>query len=367
VVLKKLLIEGFRNLEDTAVEFSSKTNLIFGPNASGKTSLLEAIYYLAVGRSFRSSREEELKKFGAPYLKVRGEVLADDQYYTAQITFCDKTKILQFQEQRINKLSDYLGWLPVITILLSDIELISGPPQRRRNFIDLAIAQTNRGYLKDLIEFRKALMERNKLLTQNVDQVYFEIWEKMLAQSAAKIIIERQKKLPILLEYAQRFSKSLFPDKKIIFSYKSNCNFLNASTANELAVLFEQELKARRSQDRELGRTTIGPHRDELIVFEKKNSGNELPLRLYASEGEQRLGALVLKLAEAQLIKEFRKTSPIYLLDEVAAELDIENTKKLFSLIDGQLFYATARDYEKLGFEVSRHLILEKGMIRISL
>ncbi|MCS7258636.1 MAG: DNA replication and repair protein RecF [candidate division WOR-3 bacterium] len=363
MVLKHLAFEGFRNLVDSEVDFHPEINLIVGENASGKTSLLEAIYYLAVGRSFRTHRDNELKKFGAPHLKVRGEAEGPQGYTTAQIVFYEGTKLLSLADRKILRLSDYLGWCPVITILLEDIELIRGAPNTRRDFINLAIAQLNRNYLKDLIEYRKALQERNKLLNEKVDESYYEVWEKILAQIACRIIEERKKKLSILLDYAQKYSDMLFEGKKIVFRYKSDHDLAELSSATEIERTMLELLKNKRTLDIELGHTTVGPHRDDIIVEEVKSSGEKLLLSKYGSEGEQRLCALALKLAEAQMIQEFRNLSPIYLLDEIAAELDSQNTKKLFRSITGQMFYATAKDQNNLGLTPGKVFKITKGTI----
>ncbi|MEO0072264.1 MAG: DNA replication and repair protein RecF [candidate division WOR-3 bacterium] len=363
MILKHLAFEGFRNLVDGEVEFHPEANLIIGENASGKTSLLEAIYYLAFGRSFRTNRDLELKKIGAQYLKVQGIAQGPQGESSAQIALYDGTKILLLANQKISKLSDYLGWCPVITILLGDIELIIGAPKVRRNFMNLAIAQLNRDYLKDLIEYRKALLERNKLLNNKADEDYYEIWERILAQRACKIIEERKKKLPKLLSYAQKYSELLFEAKKIRFHYKSNYNLDKFDDASELENNLLELLKTHRSRDIELGYTTVGPHRDDIVIVEITGSGEELPLAKYGSEGEQRLCALALKLAEAQMIQEYRKLNPIYLLDEVAAELDPENTKKLFRLLTGQVFYATAKENSSLELPAGKVFKITKGFV----
>ncbi len=362
--LEKIQIEGVRNLEDTELVFDKNVNYIFGNNGAGKTSILEAIHFLAVGRSFRTNRDNEIIKFNAPFLKISGlaydttderqplntqrtqnkkfisvnsvpSVVKDTEISEGEIRLDNGTKTAFLQHQKQEKLSSYLGWLPVVTILLSDIELVSGAPQRRRNFIDLAISKISKNYLRNLIEYRQVLLQRNKLLQEKAEQALYEVWEMALVKYGSEIYQERQKIVPMLITEAQKFYSVFIPDRQIAFEYRTDLdNFEGKTTSQEK---FLSLLKTNRVKEQELGYTIIGPHRDDISIQEQT-----LPVRKFGSEGEQRLAALSLKMAEAELLAK-NKRRPIFLLDEVASELDTTNTKKLFDLIQGQFFYATAK------------------------
>ncbi|MCX8015156.1 MAG: AAA family ATPase, partial [candidate division WOR-3 bacterium] len=125
--LIKISLEGVRNLEDTELDFAPQVNYIFGDNGAGKTSLLEAIHFLAVGRSFRTNRDLDIVKFNAPFLKISGVAIDNNDRIEAEIRFFENTKITYLQHHKQDKLSSYLGWLPIVTILLSDIDLVNGP------------------------------------------------------------------------------------------------------------------------------------------------------------------------------------------------------------------------------------------------
>jgi DNA replication and repair protein RecF len=356
--LEKLKFEGVRNLQDEEIVFDKDVNFIFGNNGAGKTSILEAIHFLAVGRSFRTNRDNEIVKFNAPYLKISGLARNNqDEVFDAEIRLDAGTKSVYLQKQKQDKLSSYLGWLPVVTILLSDIDLVSGAPQRRRNFIDLAIAKINKNYLRNLIEYRQVLMQRNKLLQEKADDASYEVWETALVKYGIEIYKERKKVVPSIIADAQKFYSVFMPDRKITFDYKASIDNFGSEISNP-QERFLTLLKTNRVKEQELCHTITGPHRDEISIKELN-----LAVRRFGSEGEQRLAALSLKMAEAELLAKNNRR-PIFLLDEVASELDANNTLRLFELIQGQFCYATAKDFKNVINRKGKILHVEKGKVK---
>jgi DNA replication and repair protein RecF len=351
--LEKISVHGVRNLEDTEITFHPQVNYLYGKNGAGKTSILEAIYFLAVGRSFRTNRDNEIISFNAPFLKINGTAHNDSsELNQSEIRLENNIKTVFLESQKQEKLSSYLGWLPIVTILLSDIDLVSGTPQRRRSFIDLAISKISKNYLKNLIEYRQVLMQRNKLLQEKTDDAHYEVWETSLVKYGIEIYQERKRYLPALITEAQKLHSVFMPGRSILFEYKPSIdNYQN------LPEHFLNLLKENRVKDKELGHTTIGPHRDDISINELS-----LPVRKFGSEGEQRLAALSLKMAEAELLAK-NNQRPIFLLDEVAAELDTDNSRKLFELIKGQFFYATAKEFKNTINQNGKIIYVEKGKI----
>ncbi|MCX7784840.1 MAG: DNA replication and repair protein RecF [candidate division WOR-3 bacterium] len=341
--LEQIRFEGIRNLKDAELVFSPYANYLFGANGAGKTSLLESIHYLAVGRSFRTYRDSEILKFNAEYFKIFGLARLspeDPQFdssatFSAEIRFSPQGKVAYRQNHKQDKLSSYLGWLPVVTILLSDIDLVAGSPHLRRNFLDLAISKVNKSYLQHLIEYRRVLAQRNKLLQEQANSLHYEVWESALAKYADLILKVREQVLPQLLNSAQKFLRTFLPNRNINFEYQTTI-LEQMHRQKEI----QKMLAANRVKEQELGYTTIGPHRDDIVIKE-----SNLPIKKFASEGEMRLTALSLKMAEAEFLKT-NYCTPLFLLDEVAAELDYNNTKKLLALIaeQGQFFYASAKE-----------------------
>ncbi len=340
--LEKIRFEGIRNLKDGEIVFSPYANYLFGANGAGKTSILEAIHYLAVARSFRTYRDSEILKFNAEYFKISGIARfgsQDSQFdpsasLSAEIRFSIQGKEAYRENQKQDKLSSYLGWLPVVTILLSDIDLVAGSPHIRRNFLDLAISKVNKTYLQYLIEYRRILVQRNKLLQEKSSAMHYEVWEIALAKYSDLILKVRDQVVPQLLASAQKFLAVFLPNREIKFDYQTTIP--NQTNRQER---IQEMLLANRVKEQELGYTTIGPHRDDIVIKE-----SNLAVKKFASEGEMRLTALALKMAEAEFLKHNYYT-PIFLLDEVASELDYNNTQKLLNLIaqQGQFFYASAK------------------------
>ncbi len=354
--LEKIKVEGVRNLADTEISFDPSVNYLIGNNGAGKTSILEAIHFLAVGRSFRTNHDREILKFDTPYLKISGNAHNNSENYEAEIRYMDGIKTVFLQKKQQDKLSTYLGWLPVVTILLSDIDLVNGPPDRRRNFIDLTIAQISKSYLKNLIEYRKILLQRNKLLQQKADNTQYDVWESELVKNGIEVMKERRKILPLLLATAKKYYAIFMLNREIGFEYYVSLDNFESNITDEVEK-FLTLLKKSRTKEQELGHTIIGPHRDDIVIREKN-----LAVRKFGSEGEQRLAALSLKLAEAELLSQNNR-QPIFLLDEVASELDINNTRMLFELIHGQFFYATAKDFKNLVNRNGKVFYVEKGQI----
>lgn len=348
--LKTIKVAGFRNLEDQSLEFDPTANYLFGDNATGKTSLLEAIYYLAIGRSFRRAQDREVLKFGAPVFGVQGEACtrgkpsesaepaksADDgSQRRAEIRSDGLQKRLVLDGVEVERLSSYLGWLPVVTMLLDDIRLIRGSPGERRGFLDLAFSQVSRQYLLSMVEYRRILAQRNRLLMQNPDAATLRTWDEQLVNSGTAIYEQRNRYLPALFRIAMESAQTLFAGWQTEITYRTS-----VPQEGDVAANFHQALERHHLRERELGATLAGPHRDDIIILK-----NGIELRKFGSEGEQRSASIALKLAEAHLIQEQRKEAPVFLLDEIASELDAERSRELFALLSsrGQVFYAAAK------------------------
>ena len=331
-----MTLKGFRNLADQSLEFDPRANYLFGPNAAGKTSLLEAIHFLAIGRSLRSVQERDVIRFGAELYDLAGEAGLDDGLKRqAGIRSNVQEKRLYLDGVEVDKLSTYLGWLPVVTLLLDDIRIVRGSPGERRAFLDLALSKVSRPYLVSLGEYRRVLLHRNRLLTQRADDALYRTWEEQLAQAGGTIYELRNRYLPDLLRGAGAISAELFDTEATEFSYHATVN-----TDGDVRASFREALERHRPREQELGFTLAGPHRDDIMI---SKAGREL--RRFGSEGEQRSASIGLKLAEAELLYAQRRESPVLLIDEVASELDPERSRRLFALLAtrGQVFYAAAK------------------------
>lgn len=334
--LQRLTVKGFRNLRDSVLEFAPGADYLFGGNAAGKTSILEAIHYLAIGRSFRPAQDKDLIQFGANLFQVAGDAPAGDATLRRGEIRCDgQAKKLLLDGVEVERLSSYLGWLPVVTMLLDDIRLIRGGPAERRGFLDLALAKVSKPYLLAWAEYRRVLLQRNRVLVHRTDDAVLRTWNRQLIEAGAEVYRLRYAHLPGLLSDATRHVAELSGGNGVEFSYQPT-----VTPEGDLRANFLTALEKQRERERALGFTLSGPHRDDILI---QKAGVEL--RRFGSEGEQRSASIALKLAEAQLLRSQRQEAPVFLLDEIASELDAERSQRLFALLEtqGQMLYAAAK------------------------
>jgi DNA replication and repair protein RecF len=371
VALASISLRGFRNLESTSVDFAEGSNYLFGPNGAGKTNLLEAIHYLAIGRSFRRCPDADMLGFGRDVLAVSG---TDESGDTAEIRFDGREKRILRNDIPVEKLSEYFGWLPVVVLLLEDIELVRGAPGIRRSFLDVAIAKAEGGtkskaknqepkvrsedqsYITLTSEYRRAVGQYNRLLERSgasrepvADQL--SAWEEELVLSGVPVYKARLAKVGGLLESAARHYERL-AGHGAVFSYRSSVE--NIGTRSEfskdsvmsLTDAFRQRLAATRERARALGHAVVGPHRDDIRI-----SRGDRELRKFGSVGEQRLAGIALRLAEADMILSAGRQRPVFLLDEVASELDEQRSRMVLAMVAerGQMVYAAARRMQDSG------------------
>ena len=327
MALREINYQGFRNLVDAQLEFVDDFNFIIGENGSGKTNLLEAIFYVSLGSSFRAKEERNLIRFDGQFLKIDAE--ADGK---RAVIYLDKdNKKLMLQGNEIYRLSDFIGWLDVTVLSLEDIWIIRGSPAKRRYFLDWVIAKICPSYLSNSIEYRKILRQRNKVLqtaNENGDVSLLEIFDEQLIKYGNEIYRERESNLPELKKVVAAFGANLGLNR-LNLDYQSTCPNMELDQ-NILQEVLQREIA--------FGQTVVGPHRDDLMF-----SINGYPLKQYASEGEERAAAISLKLAEAEILYNKKADRPILLLDEVSAELDNNKREILLSLLKGQIFYASTQ------------------------
>lgn len=349
MILHKIEFEGFRNLTDNELCFYDGFNLITGENGAGKTNLLEAIFFSAYGISFRTGDEKNIVKFNHPYLRVTGTSNSS----TGSI-FYNGVKKYTLNGNEKNRLADYAGWLSVITMSLNDIWIIRGAPALRRNFLDWLLIKLNPVYGANLSEYRKVLRQRNSFLQQSIKEKntsLLDTYNEQLILWGNAIYKERSQVLPVLKEKVRQKGMDMgLPN--ISLEYQSSCPEMEM---NLELIKKNEALETKKCE------TIIGPHRDNLyITIDGK------PARNFASEGECRMLALILKLTEADIIQQLKNDQPIYLLDEVTIELDKIHQQNFFDLIKGQVFYATVQNPDDINWANKTTFTVQRGNIALS-
>lgn len=325
--LQALSIQGFRNLTDTTVSFSKHFNFFSGNNGAGKTNLLEAIYVAGTASSFRARENRMLIKNGTPYFRV--EAHAD--MTNASIYYDGTRRKLMRAGNEVKRLSEYVGWLGITMLSIEDLWIVRGAPVQRRSFFDWLIAKASPRYLDDLIEYRKLVSQRNRVLQSirnNGNQGVLDAYNERYIALSNRVYQERKHFMPVLRACVVEISGQLGLNRFEI-DYHSTCPEMNIDRT-QIERVYDREVH--------YGRTVIGPHRDDLHF-----SLEGQILQHFASEGQERAAAISLKLAEASIIERNTGQRPLLVLDEASGELDTLKRKHLLDLLDGQVFYASTR------------------------
>jgi DNA replication and repair protein RecF len=342
--LKSLKGTGFRNLYDFELEFSPQKNLFFGGNGSGKTNLLEAIYYLSIGRSQRETAEDEhLIQFNKDLLRLEGVAEAKSGEILVESALNKEEKRLKINGEPQQRLSELIGRMPIVSLSPEDDDLCKGGPGNRRRFMDMAISQFSKTYLADLQEYRKILHQRNRLLFDiregRADSESLSVWNQQLVGCGSKIVRKRLEVIDDLKEMAgSRYMRISGGRERLGLRYHLSCK---TEPGEGVDQAFLRALNTSFEFEKRRGLTMFGPHRDDLEIT---IAGQRI--RSFGSQGQQRTAAIALKLAEAEMLAGQLGEKPAILLDEIFAELDRDRGGLLVNQLepDYQIFIATAKE-----------------------
>lgn len=317
--IKSVKLHNFRNYKKLSVSFSKKINIIYGKNAQGKTNLLESIYVLGFTKSHRSFIDNNLITEDCDYLTIEGIVndKTDSKY---NIYIDSKQKKLKYNNDYIKKISDYISLINVIIFTPDDLEIVKGSPQTRRKYLNLELSQLYSNYFIVLNEYNKILKMRNDYLKKlnkgiSKDLNYLDIITDYLIDKLINLCKMRNKYIDRINDYCEKIYKDISNLDNFKVLYKPSIN-LNYNDSN-IKELLKQEFNKKRDLDIKLCMTNFGPHKDDYEFYlEDKN------LKLYGSQGQQRLAILTFKLAEIEIIRKYRESTPILLLDDIFSELD---------------------------------------------
>ena len=346
--IKKIRLNSFRNYENETINFHDKINIIYGDNAEGKTNIIEAIYYSAFGKTFKSSKDNEIVRFGDDYFNIGIEFLKNERDNEISV-FYDKSK--NSKKILINgvlqkKISNLYGKLNLVIFKPEDVNIIKGGPSMRRRFLDNLIGSLKPKYIDSLSKYYKILGQRNTILKQvaseidkgknlnDIDLSLIEVLNEQLSNEA-KIIYDYRK------EYVEKINKiiNLIHQKYIISKMKENIEIkYNSILKNEHNFL--KQLNNSIKRDIFIGYTGIGIHRDDFEIYL-----NDRNVQKYGSQGQIKSTILSLKIAELEVLKNETKENPILILDDFMSELDSKRVDRfLNNMEDTQIFItSTAR------------------------
>lgn len=336
--LKRLRLSYFRNYSRQEVEFTAPKNILVGPNAQGKSNLLEAVQLLIALRSHRGGRDRDLVMTGME----SAEIWADCQ---GQLSGVELTLKLRHQGRRsllingvnVARQADFLGYMSGVLFTSLDLDLVRGSPEQRRSWLDGVLVQLEPIYFGLIQNYHQVLRQRNALLKamrqgQMGQTGQLELWNQQLASHGTHILRRRSRLIERLSPLASHWHEQISTGEQLQVSYLSKLEFNSGQSSSEIQQMFLTKLDQVLMGETAQGTSLVGPHRDDLEF-----TINGKPAKEYGSQGQQRTLVLALKLAELELIQTILGEPPLLLLDDVLAELDLQRQDQLLSSISADV------------------------------
>ncbi len=345
--IQSLRAVSFRNIERATVHFSPGVNLLYGNNAEGKTNLLEAVYYFARGKSFRGASDRELCRFGDGGFEIEASFLGGGRNQTLLYRSFLKEKVRKRNGAPVDTAGEMIGHFRAVLFHPEHLMLIKGSPEKRREFLNIAIAQNDPAYLTLYATYQRILENRNSLLkmAQKGGPLYsdeLDVWSQKLAEAAARIVKKRYEYVAALAPPAAALLHAFSEGREAL-----SLSYLCEIEEESVPILSERYVTLLRSDIRRevaAGFTVFGPHHDDLEITIGGHAARE-----FASQGQQRSITLAMKLAEGEVSNRLFGEYPVFLFDDVLSELDPERRRFLLSSLKGRQILVTACDDRDFG------------------
>ena len=328
MILKRLSILNYKNIEQADLDFSPNVNCFIGQNGMGKTNLLDAIYYLSFCKSATNPIDSQVMRHEADFFVVQG--LYDTEQGDEEEIYCGmkrrQKKTFKRNKKAYQRFSEHVGFIPLVMVSPSDNELILGGSEERRRFMDVAISQHDKEYLTELINYEKALQQRNALLKQEEepDPELLGLWEEMMAQSGEIIYQRRKAFIEGLTPIFQSFYAHISGEREeVSLAYSSH---------GERGSLFDT-IRNGRDKDRIMGYSLHGVHKDDLVM-----QLGGYPIKREGSQGQNKTYLIALKLAQFDFLRRSGSKVPILLLDDIFDRLDASRVEQIIRLVSGDTF-----------------------------
>ena len=338
--ITNLKLINFRNFKKLNLIFSKNKNLIIGNNGVGKTNIVESIFVLALTKSFRTNDDGVLLNENSDFYKIEADIKSNfiNNY---KVIFQEKNKVVKINNNRINRLSDYISNINVILFSINDLKLIKDTPSTRRKLINLEISQLNNEYIIYLNYYNKILKQRNtylkSLYNKKINNDYIDIIDDQLIDYGIKIYNIRKKFIDKINNFLPAIYSKLGGFSGLFINYKSD--YLNKD-------MYQLKEEYRKSIDKDIsfGSTQIGIHRDDFIF-----SLDSKEIKNFASEGQQKNAVISFKLAEIDLFYDLKKEYPILILDDLFSELDLKKIENILNYISDEIqTFITTTDLKKI-------------------
>lgn len=334
--LKKITIENFRNIENSTLEFSADTTLIYGDNAEGKTNVIEALYMFAHSKSFRRAREKELIKFGEEEARLTAFFEERGKEVSFEISISRKNgKTFFYNGIRLEKMRDFFGHFLAVLFVPEYLKIIKNGPSERRSFLDSAICQIKPAYISTLFAYHRLCEEKNALLRNfNGDKILLEVYNDKLSEVAARISRERFEYIKLIEDKTKAHFEKMSGGDSISLEFMPSGLVMTEKPLDEFyRELFEKNIE----NDIKLGRMSCGAQLDDVEIIV-----NSLSARSFASQGQQRSAVIALKLAEGETVGELTRRQPVYLFDDILSELDEKRREYILSSLEAKQVIITS-------------------------
>lgn len=328
--IKEISILNFKNLKDVQISFSARLNCLIGNNGAGKTNLMDAIYYLSFCKSFFNASDQLNIMHHEDFFLINGiyKRLDSKEFVSCALQKGQK-KQFKRNSKIYSKLADHIGLLPLVMITPADMNLITGGSAERRKFMDGVISQYDSNYLDDLIQYNRAVFQRNSLLRQFASDSYFDrellsVWDSRLIEYGSRIHQKRCNFIKGLIPVFQKYYSFIsMENEKVELVHQSDLYTSN----------FELLLKENIEKDRSFQYTTTGIHRDDLLF-----NISRYPIKKLGSQGQKKTYLVALKMAQFQFIAGISDMKPILLLDDIFDKLDRNRVEQIIKLVIGDQF-----------------------------
>jgi DNA replication and repair protein RecF len=374
MILSGIRLSNFRNHAVTEISFGSGLNALFGENGQGKTSVLEAVSYLSLTKSFYAASDADCVRIGTDRLELEGTMVAESGVaHTIRVAYAlaPPEKIFSVDAAPPESLASVIGRFPAVVLSPENSAITFGGPADRRRFVDLTLAQVSGAYLRDLMEYRRILRQRNRILADarsrgHAPDGVLVPWTENLISCGARIAHRRMMFIDEFAQYVrQAYSDLQLEEEKPGLEYRCGFPLEGRPDAEELSRFFAGALERGRAEEARRGTTLAGPHRDDVRL-----TLGDLGVQQFASQGQHKTLLVALKVAEFAYVKERRDETPVFLLDDVFSELDERRARRILALAAGMgQAIITTTDDRTFGTSVAwggtnRRFTVERGTCR---
>ena len=353
---KSLELQNFRNYDSLNLKLDPHINIIVGKNGQGKTNILESLYYIAYLKSHRISDDSILIQAGKKSFKIKSKIKRETLLDEVRIEQNLDGKQVFFNQTEIIKKSEYLELINIILFEPTNLDILKGSPNIRRDFLNDSISQINSNYYNILTDFNRLLKMRNEFLkSKRNDHDYLDTLDKYYIEKAVLIYQMRSKYINRINEFIADIYKDIMNLEGLKIEYKSF--YEKIEDKNNIKEALKAEMHRNYEKEKYTGLTIEGPQKDDFVFV-----ANSVNLKEYGSQGQQRGAVIALKFAEAEIVKKYKNVIPVFLLDDVFSELDGIRKNNLIKYItsDYQVILTTT-DLAK----ISKKLLTEAKIIKI--